>query len=282
MRKKGIVIVAVLLAVMLSGCKKEADTKTEDTEKKESVESVEIIKEEAEETGSQMEETGPEKKGILIAIDPGHQDFSVDMSAKEQNGPGASIWKAKASTGTVGVYSNIPEFQLNLDISLMLREELVKNGYDVIMTREDNMTAISNSERAMLANNAGADVSIRIHANGSEDGSVSGALALIPSSSNPYVSYLYEPSNRLADCVLTSYCESTGFRNLGITQNDTMTGINWSQVPVMILEMGFMTNQQDDLAMADPEFRKQMVSGIVAGIDLYFSSEIKGSAEGVE
>ena len=51
-----------------------------------------------------------------------------------------------------------------------------------------------------------------------------------------------------------------------------MTGINWSTVPVTILEMGFMTSQNDDLKMNDAEFQKTMVQGIANGIDGYFAS----------
>ena len=103
-----------------------------------------------------------------MAIDPGHQAWDVDMSAKEPNAPGSAEMKAKASTGTSGKYTGIPEYELCLDVSLQLRDALREAGYDVIMTREDNETAISNSERAILANDAGADVAIRIHANGTD------------------------------------------------------------------------------------------------------------------
>ena len=48
----------------------------------------------------------------------------------------------------------------------MLRDRLTEQGYDVILTRENNETAISNAERACLANDAGAEFSLRIHANG--------------------------------------------------------------------------------------------------------------------
>lgn len=51
---------------------------------------------------------------------------------------------------------------------------------------------------------------------------------------------------------------------------DTMTGINWSQIPVVILEMGFMTNQQDDTNMSDATYRELMVDGIVDGINAYY------------
>ena len=211
------------------------------------------------------------RRNILIAIDPGHQSENVDMSDTEPNAPGSSEMKTKATGGTYGRFSGVPEYQLNLDISLALRDALKEKGYQIIMTREDNETAISNSERAQLANDAGADISIRIHANGCDDSNVNGALALIGSSSNPYVGELYEDSNRLAESILDEYCDATGMVNLGVTTSDTMTGINWSTIPVMILEMGYMTNESDDTNMQDTDFQKKMVDGIVNGIERYYA-----------
>ncbi len=218
----------------------------------------------------------PEKKGILISLDPGHQSPDVDMSAQEPNAPGSSTMKTKSTGGTSGRYSGIPEYQLNLDIALMLRDALAAQGYDVMMTREDNETAISNAERATLANEAGADFVVRIHANGSESSDANGALVLVGSAENPYVGSLYTQSYALGTTVLNSYCEATGMQNLGVQANDTMTGINWSQVPVIILEMGFMTNEQDDLNMADSSYREKMVEGIVNGINLYCEENLAG------
>lgn len=217
-----------------------------------------------------QEAAQPEKKDILVAIDPGHQSWEVDMSAAEPNAPGSTVMKARATTGTVGRFSGIYEYALNLDISLRLKELLEQQGYAVLLTRETNDTAISNAERAQVANAAGADIYVRIHANGSEDAGASGALALVPSAENAYVGQLSEQSASLAGHILRAYCSATGFADLGVQVNDTMTGINWSQCPVMILEMGFMTNQHDDLAMAEDSFRQIMADGIAEGIDTYF------------
>lgn len=52
-----------------------------------------------------------------------------------------------------------------------------------------------------------------------------------------------------------------------------MTGINWSKQPVVILEMGFMTNEKDDMAMADEAFRQTMAGGIAEGVEAYFKAE---------
>ena len=223
-------------------------------------------------SGNNVFSSASEGNGHIIGIDPGHQSESVDMSALEPNGPGSSEMKAKCSTGTQGSYSGVPEYQLNLEISLQLRDELEQRGYQVVMTRTDNETAISNMERAQYVASQGAEIYVRIHANGDDSHTASGALTMSPSQNNPYIPQLFDQSNRLSQCIIDSYCAATGFQNLGIQYTDTMTGINWSTVPVTILEMGFMTSQDDDLKMNDTEFQKTMVQGIANGIDSYFAS----------
>ena len=208
--------------------------------------------------------------GHIVGIDPGHQSENIDMSATEPNGPGSSTMKAKASTGTSGSFSGLPEYQLNLNVSLLLRDILEQRGYQVVMTRTDNDTAISNKERAELVASKGAEICVRIHANGDDSSGVSGALTMCPSQQNPYVSSLYDSSNRLSRCIIDSYCAATGFQNRGIIYTDSMTGINWSTIPVTIVEMGFMTNQNDDLKMADSAFQQTMAEGIANGIEAYF------------
>ena len=210
--------------------------------------------------------------GHIIGIDPGHQSEAVDMSALEPNGPGSSDMKAKCSTGTQGSYSGLPEYELNLEVSLQLKEILEQRGYQVVMTRTDNKTAISNKERAEYVASQGAEIYVRIHANGDDSHTASGAQTMSPSQNNPYIPQLFDQSNRLSQCILDSYCSATGFQNLGVQYYDNMTGINWSTVPVTIIEMGFMTSQNDDLKMADPDFQKTMAEGIANGIDAYFDS----------
>lgn len=226
------------------------------------------------ETEALSEKATEQKNGWKVAIDPGHQGSWVDMSAQEPSAPGSSETKAKATTGTTGKFSGLHEYELNLDVSLVLREELENHGYEVVMTREDHDTAISNKERAELAAREGADILVRIHANGSEDTSVNGALAMVPSQSNPYVGYLYEDCYELGEDILKAYCESTGIADNGVQYYDNMSGINWSTIPVTILEMGFMSNQNDDLLMADKSFWPVMAEGIANGIDDYFDGKV--------
>lgn len=204
----------------------------------------------------------------VVVIDPGHQR-SGD-GTMEPNGPGSSVMKARVTSGTSGVVTGIAEYILNLDISLKLKTELENRGYTVYMTRSTHEVNISNMERAQYASSVGADIAVRIHANGAGSASVSGAETLVPSASNPYVSHLANASYSLGKNIIDSYCAATGFKNRGVIGNDTMTGINWSQVPVAILELGFMSNPAEDQAMQDATMQNNMVQGIANGIDAYF------------
>lgn len=233
------------------------------------------VSEDSEKNTESVTESVTEKlNGWKVAIDPGHQGSWVDMSAQEPSAPGSSETKAKATTGTTGKFSGLNEYELNLQVSFLLRDELEDRGYEVVMTREDHDTAISNKERAELAAAEGADILVRIHANGSDDTSVNGALAMVPSQSNPYVGYMYEECYELGEDILKAYCESTGIADDGVQYYDNMSGINWSTIPVTILEMGFMSNQNDDLLMADETFQPVMAEGIANGIDDYFEDKV--------
>jgi N-acetylmuramoyl-L-alanine amidase len=204
----------------------------------------------------------------VVVIDPGHQLHA--NPAKEPNGPGSSVMKAKVSGGTYGPASGVHEYQLNLTVSLMLRTELERRGYRVVMTRTTHDVDLSNVERAKIGNSVHADAVIRIHANGSNDASVHGAYTINMTKNNPWNGNLYTKSRALSEAVLNAFCARTGARKRSIWDTDTMTGINWSTVPVTILEMGYMSNRSEDLAMATAAYQQKMVLGIADGIDDYF------------
>lgn len=206
--------------------------------------------------------------GHLIAIDAGHQ--SRGNSEKEPVGPGASETKAKVTGGTRGTTTGLYEYELTLTVSLKLKAELESRGYEVYMVRESHDVDISNSQRAQMAYDSGAEIFVRIHANGSENSSANGAMTICPTESNPYVSALYHDSKRLSASVLDGLTASTGCRKERVWETDTMSGINWSMIPVTIVEMGYMTNPEEDTKMADDGYQQLIAIGIADGIDGYF------------
>jgi N-acetylmuramoyl-L-alanine amidase len=208
------------------------------------------------------------ERPCTVAIDPGHQ--RKGSPEREPIGPGASQTKEKVAGGTVGRYSGLAEYELNLKVCLLLRDELEKRGYRVIMTRTENDVDISNAERAGIAEAANADIFVRIHANGSDDPSDSGALAICMTPDNPYCARLYRESRCLSHAILDALTAATGAGKRGVWETNTMSGINWASMPVAIVEMGFMSNEREDRLMATQEYQLKLAYGIANGIDEYF------------
>ena len=76
----------------------------------------------------------------------------------------------------------------------------------------------------------------------------------------------------MSKTVVNSICNQTGSKNRGVIITDVMSGINWCQVPVTIVEMGFMSNPDEDRLLGDSTYQDKIVTGIVLGINEYFKN----------
>ena len=169
------------------------------------------------------------KEQHTICIDPGHQ--AKGNSQTEQVGPNSGSYKAKVSSGTAGIATKKPEYELNLEASLKLKHILESRGYKVYMTRESHDVDISNKERA-----------------------------------------IFEDSSNCAKYV-NENMQNNGFKVNGIFERSDLTGFNWSQVPVVLLEMGFMSNYTEDQNMSSPQYQEKMMTCVADGLDNYFKNK---------
>ena len=202
----------------------------------------------------------------VVVIDPGHQaQGDLDL---EPNGPGSSEMKEKVRGGATGVTTRIPEYETVLRISLQLRDRLVEEGVEVVMTRTTNDVDISNRERAEIANRAGADLFIRVHGDGAGDPDVHGASTLYPAG-NSWVSPIEVRSKRAAERVQAALVAATGAADRGIAGRSDITGFNWAKVPSVLVECGFLSNPAEDKLLSGDDYRKSVADGIADGVMEY-------------
>ncbi len=256
---------------------KEDETEAETETESETEEKTEAAAEEEEtseaETEYETEKAASQDEKIIIAIDASHQEKGGDLEEEEPIGPDAEEKAKGFSEGTSGTVSGLTEAELNLSVAEKLKKQLEDRGYEVYMTRDNKESDLSESERAKNVNASGAQILISLHANGGEDSTEKGVEVMAPSYENPYWKDRtgnIKKSNALADIILQSYCEETGLNAKGLYNVDNQILLNWSEIPSVVLEMGFMSNESDDAYMAEEEHQQEMAEGIADGIDLYF------------
>lgn len=188
-----------------------------------------------------------------VMIDPGHGGSD----------PGA--------IGITGLY----EKEVNLDISLKLRDELLKRGYNVVMTRTSDIS-ISLQDRIALANQAMPDILVSVHANSYHKPDVSGTLVLYYDNRYPQASWpaseamirLSPESKALALSILGGATAATNSLSRGLLES-VVYMVRMGSVPSALIETAFLSNKEDEKKLRDDSFRSQMAVGIANGIAQY-------------
>jgi N-acetylmuramoyl-L-alanine amidase len=148
-------------------------------------------------------------------------------SATEPIGPGSSTMKIKDGGGTRGVVSGKPE--------------------------------------AQFANRRHAAAFVRVHCDGSTSGTT-GTHTLYPAYHRGWTDDIYKSSLRLAKLVQAGLVGSLGFPNRGLDARSDITGFNWANVPVILPELGFLTNPGEDRVLASSAGQQKAAVGMCRGI----------------
>ncbi|PJZ23201.1 N-acetylmuramoyl-L-alanine amidase [Bacillus sp. BF9-10] len=213
-----------------------------------------------------------EKQGkFLVVIDPGHQQ-KANLNL-EPIGPGATTQKYKVTDGTTGVVTKKREAVLVLEMAFVLKEKLEAKGIQVLMTRTSQDVDISNKERATLANDHKANLFLRLHADGSENPNQSGFAVLTPAEGSPYTKEIYAESLQISQTIVKKMRENQQVKVNGIKFRDDLSGFNWSKVPGVLLELGFMSNHEEDKKLSDPQYVNSLLQSVTDSVDEYRKSK---------
>lgn len=218
----------------------------------------------------QVSENPREK--ITILVDPGHGK-KVNMKL-EKMAPWSNIKAIKSPIGAVGSYSNTPEYQINLEVGIKLKDILLKKGYNVVMSKtnlEDNPSGI---ERAEIGNKVNAALAVRIHADSFKDSSIKGTSILVPSPVNDDMKKISGESERCGQIIMGNLVKRAGVKSRGIIKRKDLTTFNWSKVPTILIEMGFLSNKEEDTLLNNDEYQNKIATAIAEGIEEAFKDEI--------
>ena len=204
--------------------------------------------------------------GKIICIDASHGKFVENR--QEPIAENSDILKPAFSEGTKG--SQYIEDDITLAVAKKLQEKLSALGATVIMTRTDENATMSNVERTQYANNNNADISIKLHADGTKEGGT-GMTMLVPANQYIQDAKVVSDSEALANEILRYTSAQTGAKNRGIYKTNQMSGLNWSKIPVVLFEMGFMTSVEDEMKLSDSLYQDNIAEGIVKGLAAYFN-----------
>jgi N-acetylmuramoyl-L-alanine amidase len=216
----------------------------------------------------------PPLAGTVIALDPGHNGGNSSHPAEIRR----RVWigngyKPCNQVGT-STRSGYPEHRFNFDVALRVKASLEEFGAKVYLTRStDTGVGPCVDVRGKFGERVHADLTVSIHADGA-GASHKGFFVMQPGLVRGYTDDIRTESGVLARAMRSGLMDA-GLtvanyyaRNGLITRTDLGT-LNWSDVPIVMIELGNMKNATDAARMTSRTGRTQYASGIVFGIRRY-------------
>jgi len=200
----------------------------------------------------------------LVCLDPGHGTPPAIGRQVEPIGPGSHVMKIKDGGGARG------EAAVALAIAVRARRLLLARGYRVAMTRTGPTIRLGNGNgniaRARFCNRRHAALMVRIHADGSTDRSLHGVSTLVPGWHRGWTDDIYARSLRAGRALQKAVVRSTGAADRGIVQRSDLTGFNWANVPVVLVESGFLSNPTEARRLHTAAYQQRVARGLTAGV----------------
>ncbi|AOY76358.1 N-acetylmuramoyl-L-alanine amidase [Clostridium formicaceticum] len=163
-----------------------------------------------------------------------------------------------------------------LDIGLRLRDGLIQEGYDVRMTREKDET-VTLYDRTKMANSWQGSLLLSLHTNAGPEGA--DGIEIFYTLNNEWQNQQHhQEAKRAAEVIQRSLVEATGLRDRGVKTRlvdntsspiygrDYYAVIRRSNMPALIIEMGFHSNPREEALLKTPEFRQKLADAIVKGM----------------
>ncbi|MDD5448758.1 MAG: N-acetylmuramoyl-L-alanine amidase [Actinomycetota bacterium] len=207
-------------------------------------------------------------KGKTVCIDPGHGE---GILGEEWIDPELRRM-VFADEGARGISTGNPEYSIALDLSGKLLSLLDEEGVKVVLTRNSNDVKLNNIDRAEIANSVSANLSVHIHCSYSSDSRKNGITTYYPKR-NEWTESFYEKSKLAALYIQSELVKSCKATDNGVFQRDDLACFNWSKVPTVQVEVGYLSNRGDDASLADDDFRWSLAWGLRSGITKFLSEQ---------
>ncbi|WP_366248027.1 N-acetylmuramoyl-L-alanine amidase [Terribacillus aidingensis] len=195
-----------------------------------------------------------------------NEETAASASAPTESSNGQPVQKIVIDPGHGGkdpgaIGNDTMEKRVALTISEKLQHRLLANGYDVKMTRSEDVF-IPLTERATFSNNWKADLFVSVHANSATSSSAKGLE-----------SYYYGASSsgkQLASSIQTALVANTNNENRGTHSADFYV-LRHTSMPAVLVETGFISNPADAVLLNDSSYQDKVANSIAEGITEYAS-----------